>query len=215
MQAAGNGAGQRAPAATSGSPAAPPAATPGSPAAPPSSISGQQPQLSHQSPRVDREDSGTTCFHCFLSQERGWHHGIGDAVFLLLARVGLHFPGSVHPLLSPVALGPCRRAEVVPGVQGLLLPGPPCLHQGDGVHSLVHPWRDLLAIWGPQHSGPKGSLFPHLHPGIPEEDRPQRKESVLLSSRPPSPPHPPLCAPRGQACVVKNLPGLCPGASGR
>lgn len=63
----------------------PPAATPGSPDAPPASIPGQQPQLSHQSPRVDREDSGMTCFHCFLSQERGWRQRAGDPVFLLPA----------------------------------------------------------------------------------------------------------------------------------
>lgn len=69
----GSGAGQGAP-----------VATPGSPAAPPASIPGRQPQLSHQSTRADREDSGMTCFHCFLSQERGWCQGAGDPVFLHL-----------------------------------------------------------------------------------------------------------------------------------
>lgn len=99
-----------------------------------------------------------------------------------------------------------------PGVQGLFLPAPACWPQGGRVHS--QPWTTAESTPGkicwpfgvPSTQAPRGLCFPHLHPGTPEEDRPQSRESALLSSRPPSSsPPPPLRAPRGQACVVKNV----------
>lgn len=121
--------------------------------------------------QVDREDSGTTYFHCFLFQERGWHQGAGDPVFLHLPPTcrdlgwGSIFLGlCTHycPQLLWDQVGElqwsqgCRACSCLPLPTGLREVSPqPVLD-----HSQVHARPDLPAILGPQHSSPEGSLLP-------------------------------------------------------
>lgn len=133
----------------------------------------QAAQLAHQSPRVDREDSGMTCFPCFLSQKGGWRQGAGGLILLLPAGTWggapAHFPGAEHPLLSPVAL-PGRRAGCSgPGGVG------PALD-----HRLSPPQATPEAIWVPSTQVPRGLCFPHPDAGNPEEDRLQNREIKMV-----------------------------------
>ena len=115
----------------------PPAAGPGSPAPLPASITGGQPPVCHQSPRVDGasllEGSGTVCFTApILSPEAGWHQGaVGGLLFPRPALTWGGAPGhspEAEPHLHRLCIwDPGEEAVVVSGRRGCCLPAAPLM----------------------------------------------------------------------------------------